>query len=532
MSHGVSSRPESRQRFLSLALGYLSTDRLRRLALGRNWRSAGRDKTGELPPLAVVGKVKNALRLVALDEVAERLGLALGQPLAEARAMIPALDSHEADDGADAELLAGIADWSDRYTPLVAYDGSNGLLFDITGCAHLLGGEAALAADLVARLRAQGLHARAAIADTVGLAWASARFGEMAVVPSGSAAPMLAPMPLAALRLPASTVFAMSRVGLKTVGQILAAPRAPLAARFGRALTDRLDEALGHAEEAISPRRPPPVLIAERSFAEPIARQEDIEATLASLAGRLQPSLEEHGLGARLVELALFRVDGAVTRIAVGTGQPVRDPAVLARLFREKLKGDGNEIDAGFGIDLIRLSIPAADRADPVEVDLAGSAEGSADLEGLVDRLAARLGPERVNRLKPADSHWPERAMMALPALVAGRPARGDDEAAAEGEPIDRPIRLFARPEPVEVMAEVPEGPPLRFRWRRALYQVVRAEGPERIAPEWWRFGEDMLTRDYFRVEDGAGHRFWLYRQGLYGRESEAPAWFLHGLFA
>ncbi|MFO1185497.1 MAG: DNA polymerase Y family protein [Bauldia sp.] len=512
---------------------YLSTDRIRRLTLGRNWRSAGLDKSGDLSPLVVVGKIKNALRLVALDAVAERFGLVAGQPLAEARAMIPSLDSHEADEAADADLLGLIADWSDRYTPLVAYDETGGLLFDITGCAHLLGGEAALVDDLTARLRRQGIDGRAAIADTVGLAFAAARFGGPSVVASGEAAEVLAPMPLSALRLPAATVFAMSRVGLKTVGQILEAPRAPLASRFGCLLIDRLDQALGLAEEAISPRRPPPVLIAERNFAEPIARQEDIEATLASLAGRLQPSLEEHGLGARLVELSLFRVDGAVTRFAVGTGQPVRDPVALTRLFREKLKGDGNDIDAGFGFDLIRLAVPVADRSDPAQTDLTGSAMGDADLAGLIDRLGARLGPQQINRLKHGDSHWPERAMETLPAMLAGQPGNGEGpEDATSGLPIDRPIRLFARPEPVEVMAEVPEGPPLRFRWRRALYQVVRAEGPERIAPEWWRFGEDLLTRDYFRVEDKAGHRFWLFRQGLYDRESSAPAWFLHGLFA
>jgi protein ImuB len=333
------------------------------------------------------------------------------------------------------------------------------------------------------------------------------------------------------------TVSALDRVGLKRIGQIMDAPRSPLAVRFGSALLRRLDQALGREEEAIGPRRPVAALIAERRFAEPISLREDIAATLVSLAGALASSLEQRGEGARSYELALFRVDGAVRRIAVGASRPVRTPDLVLDLFREKFAGLAEEIDAGFGFDMVRLSIPVSAEVAPAQVDLAGDAVGEADLGRLIDRIGARLGPERVSRIAHGDSHIPERAEIradvsepSAGAANPGRPDSADAWPAPSDGLIDRPLRLFARPEPVEATAAVPDGPPLHFRWRRALYRVARAEGPERIAPEWWR-DADALTRDYFRVEDSSGHRFWLFREGLYGRETTAPRWYLHGVF-
>jgi protein ImuB len=485
--------------------------------------------------------VKSALRLVALDETAARLNLTCGMALADARAMIPALDVVEEHPGADAALLAGIADWAERYTPLVALDPPHGLMLDITGAAHLFGGEAALVADLAGRLKAQGFLARAAIADTPGAASAIARFAPLTVVAEGGAAGVLKPLPLAALRLDPETVFALDRVGLKRIGQILDAPRAPLAARFGRGLLRRLDQALGLEEEAISPRRFTPALIAERRFAEPISREEDIAATLASLAAGLAESLERRGEGARILELALFRVDGAISRTVVGTSRPVRAPKLVLELFREKFAGLAEEIDAGFGFDMVRLAVVAAAAAEPSQIDLAGNAFAEADLDQLIDRIGARLGPARVTRIAERESHIPERAAVLQRTDDGGQRAEESADPGflssavrppSSGSPLDRPLRLFDKPEPVEAIAEVPDGPPVRFRWRRAIYRVARAEGPERIATEWWRDGADELTRDYFRVEDFSGHRFWLFREGLFGRETTAPRWYLHGVFA
>jgi len=514
------------RRYLFLALPYLATDRIRRRTLGRSWRSAAPPEA----PLAVVAKVKSALRLAALDEQARQLGLHPGQALADARAMIPALETVAEDCTADHALLESLADWAERYTPLVALDANHGLILDITGAAHLFGGEDALVADLCTRLTAQGFFARAAIADTPGAASAAARFTELSVVPADAAATMLAPLPLAALRLNHETVSAMDRVGLKRIGQIATLPRAPLAARFGTMLIRRLDQALGLEEESIAPRRPVAPLSAERRFAEPIAREDDVAQTLASLAATLATSLEAQGLGARALELALFRVDGFVARTVVATSRPVRTPKLVLDLFREKFAGLGETFDAGFGFDVIRLAVNATAPQNPAQIDLAGDADCEAGLGQLIDRIGARLGPARVGRIMAEDSHIPERAERFALAGDAPKENFGPLPSFDPDSAIDRPLRLFTRPEPVEAIAEVPDGPPVRFRWRRVLYRVARAEGPERIAAEWWR-GDD-LTRDYFRVEDISGHRFWLFREGLYGRESLAPRWYLHGVFA
>jgi protein ImuB len=497
------------------------------LRLGRSWRSAASPDA----PLAVVAKIRSALRIAALDEIAEHLGLRVGQALTDARAMIPALEAIEEDIFSDLTLLESLADWAERYTPLAALDPPAGLILDITGAAHLFGGEDTLLADLATRLHAHGFLTRTAIADTPGAAFATARFGTMPVIPAGGARAALAPLPLAALRLDHETTAALDRVGLKRIGQIIAAPRAPLAARFGTTLLHRLDQALGIEEEAINPRRPIPALIAERRFAEPIVREEDIAATLSSLAATLAQSLETRGEGARALELTLFRVDGIVARIAIGTSRPIRAPKLILDLFREKFASLGDTIDAGFGFDTLRLAIGATAACDPTQIDLTGEAAGEADLGQLIDRIGTRIGSDRVGRIAALESHIPERAVTFEPSSEKGFP-KGEEALFSHppSNPIDRPLRLFARPEPVEAVAEVPDGPPVHFRWRKALYRIARAEGPERIASEWWQ--NDDLTRDYFRVEDISGHRFWLFREGLYGRETAAPRWYLHGMFA
>jgi protein ImuB len=517
-------RPSGR-RYLSLALPYLATDRIHRLKLGRSWRSAALPDT----PLAIVAKIKSALRLAALDETAGQRGLRIGQALADARAMIPTLEAIDEDAAAVNSLLEGLADWAERYTPLVALDPPSGLTLDITGAAHLFGGEEALLTDLTKRLGDQGFLARAAIADTPGAASAAARFGALSVIPVGSAATILEALPLAALRLDHETVSAMDRVGLKRIGQIIAAPRAPLAARFGATLIRRLDQALGLEEEAINPRRPIPALIAERRFAEPIIREEDIAATLSSLAATLAQNLEARGEGARVLEFALFRVDGIVARVAIGTSRPIRAPRLILDLFREKFASLGDTLDAGFGFDTLRLAIGATAPCDPTQIDLTGETAGEVDLGQLIDRIGVRLGSDRVGRIAAHASHIPERAATFELPQEKGFTKR--DDFPSLSVTIDRPLRLLSRPEPVEAVAEVPDGPPVHFRWRKALYCIARAEGPERIATEWWR-NDDDLTRDYFRVEDISGHRFWLFREGLYGRETVEPRWYLHGMFA
>ena len=512
--------PSPTRRYLAVWLRRLSTDRLAR-------RSGVRDEA----PHVVAAPIKSALRITAVDDAAARLGLNAGMALADARAMYPHLKVTEADPHADALLLEAVADWCDRYTPLVGLDPPDGLMLDITGCAHLFGGEAALCRDLVHRLEAQGLRTRAAISDTVGCAWGIARHGKGGVIAPGDTLAALQPLPLAALRLAPETVAALAQMSLKTVADVLARPRAPLAARFGTDLVRRLDQALGRETESIQPRKPLPCYVAEQRFAEPIALEADVLGILERLAGQLAARLEQHGEGARFLEAVLFRVDGKVLRLSAATSRPVRDPALVRRLFADRLSGLGDEADPGFGFDLLRLSVVTAERLDVQQIGFGADDHGD-DVARLIDRLGVRFGLASVRRFTTHDTHIPEYATTALPAHLvkeeATAPLLGQDSLAPA-----RPLHLFAQPEPIEAIAEVPDGPPARFRWRRVMHEVAVAEGPERIAMEWWRDAEGRtLTRDYFRVEDQDGARFWLYREGLFQREVTHPRWFLHGLFA
>jgi protein ImuB len=574
----------STRRYLSVWLRRLSTDRIeRRLPVPADG------------PRAVVAAIQSAQRIVALNDAAAGLGLKPGMALADARAMYPALPVADADQNADLRLLAAVADWCDRYTPLVGLDPPDGLTLDITGCAHLFGGETALARDLVMRLAQQGLRARSAVADTVGCAWAVARHGdsrapvdarnaEYSIVPRGGTEAAMLPLPVAALRIAPDVAGGLVTMGLSRMADLAGRPRAPLAARFGEPLLRRLDQTLGRADEPITPRLPLPSAMAEQRFAEPIALEADVLGIIEHLARELGRVLERRGEGARLLQLALFRTDGKVHRLEIGTGAPLRDAARARRLFEDRLTTLGDACDPGFGFDVVRLSALVTECCDPVQTGFAGD-DQSEELAHLIDRLGARFGLRRVVRLVAQDTHIPEFAVAAVPAHAvavvrgvpspsprlrgegrgegasrygqtrgyapspdrlrcaqavdlspqAGRGADCGDRLLPEPDSLSptRPIRLFERPEPIDAVAAVPDGPPVRFRWRRILHEVAHAEGPERIAMEWWRDETGRaLTRDYFRVESRSGVRVWLYREGLYGREVERPRWYLHGLFA
>jgi protein ImuB len=587
----------SSRRYLSVWLRRLPTDRLIRCGslASAETNIRGSRSAQQEAPLVVVEPVKGALRLAAVNDAAAQLGLKPGLALADARARYPRIAVADADPAADARLLEAIADWCDRYTPLVGLDPPDGLLLDITGCAHLFGGEEALRRDVVARLARQGFSARAAIADTVGCASAVARFvenlspradnfsariddddvagratasppplwgrdgqgggnkhqpcgypppqpsptrGEGAgpsygtVISSNRTQKVLFPLPLAALRIDADTTAALAQVGLTRIADVIDRPRAPLAARFGEHFVRRLDQAIGRADEPITPRLPVPSYVTERRFAEPIAREEDVLGTIAHLAHELSRLLERRGEGARLIEAVLFRTDGKVHRIAAGTGAPLRDPERVRALFVERLAAIGDECDPGFGYDVVRLAALSTERSDPVQTGLA-TPDHAAELSHLVDRLGARFGLRRVTRLVPQDTHIPEFAVTAVAAVnrTAALKRVIPDKSQDSLVPI-RPIRLFERPERIEATAQVPDGPPIQFTWRHMHYIVAHAEGPERIEMEWWRNEQGRkLTRDYFRVESREGLRAWLYRDGFFNSRIP-PSWFLHGVFA
>ncbi|MFG1262837.1 Y-family DNA polymerase [Xanthobacter aminoxidans] len=530
----------SSRRLAALFLPRLPTDRLHRSRRGRRMSSAGAAPAD--PPLVTVEVKANARRLAAVDAAAARLGLHPGLTLADAQARVPKIEAVEADAAADATLLAAIASWCERWTPFVAVSGPDGIVLDITGCAHLFGGEADLLSAMTERLAATGLTACGAVAGTARAALALAHWRPGRVVLAGGEREAVAPLPVEALGLDAEAARSLSYLGLVRIGDIAGKPRAALAARFGSALVERLDELCGAASPPISPLNPLPVYVAERRFAEPMGDEATARAVLADLARDLTGVLERHGEGGRRFEAAFFRSDGAVRRVAAGTAAPLRDGARLAALFRERLEALADPLDPGFGYDVIRLSVTAAEPLTATQSGFDAEPDG-AGLDQLVDILSARLGPRRVTCLAALDSHIPERAAVRVPAQKAWRSretraqtslAHDWAEPAAADAPLARPPALFPAPEPVETLAEVPDGPPLRFRWRRVLHEVARAEGPERIAPEWWTAldgNRPGLTRDYFRVEDTEGRRFWLYREGTYGRETSTPRWFLHGLF-
>jgi protein ImuB len=480
------------------------------------------------------------LQIFALDDAAARLGLAVGIPLANARAICPQLKVFDADQAADAKTLDDIADWCDRFTPLVALDPPHGLFLDITGCAHLFGSEAALLRMVCGGLTRHGFAVSAAIASTSICARTLTRCASGQIIGDGGEAGAVGPLPIYALGADDAVVNGLRRAGLKTIGDVASRARHEITARFGAAFTTLLEHALGQGDAPISPRKPLPDYIVEKRFAEPVTTEAVIAATLSRLAATLVMSMDQQGKGARRLEASFFRTDGAVRSIAVDAGLPVTRADVIDRLFAERLDALSDPLDPGFGFDLVRLSAGRTEIVVQQQRDLDSNVHDSDELAALIDRIAARIGGRRVVVHLPQDTHIPERAVLAAPAqqhLAAAAHAAWPKRVA--GEPPLRPLRLFERPEAIKVIAEVPDGPPARFQWRRATHTVMRVEGPERVAMEWWRAQGVMLTRDYFRVEDEAGLRFWLYRDGLYDREIEQqegkpvqPNWFMHGLFA
>jgi protein ImuB len=551
------------RRYLSVWLRRLPTDRIESR------------KSTPAEPLVVATQVKGALRLSAVNDLAAAKGLKVGMALADVRAMYPKISVVDADEEADRALLVAIADWCDHYTPLVGLDPPDGLLLDVTGCAHLFGGEAALARDLVRRLTSRGIQARIAVTGTVGCAWAVARFGEagpVAVTASGNERNTIASFSLVALRLTSGIFESLAQVGLKHIADVLDRPRAPLAARFGAILVQRIDQALGQEDEPIAPRLPVPAALVEQRFADPIALERDVLGTIEKLGARLCALLTQRGEGARLLQVALFRADGKVFRIETGTAEPLRDPARIAKLFVERLDMIGDEIDPGFGYDMVRLAALVTERSDPQQTGLAAP-DYEADLAHLIDRFGARFGLRRVTRLHPQDTHIPEFAVMAVSAHMAnefilagpGRSAArtgalqtrnpgGFREPEQDSLFPTRPVRLLERPELIDAIAELPDGPPAQFTWRHMRHTVVRAEGPERIAMQWWRneVGKTLM-RDYFRIESQDGLRVWIYRawpnphklrdeerkpdqaeEWYLGQKFDQQKihWFLHGLFS
>lgn len=469
------------------------------------------------------------MRLSAVDPEAAALGLTPGMSLADARARLPDLEARPMDPEADRALLDRLVADFDRFSPMVARDEPWGLVLDVTGCAHLFGGEAGLMAAVRGRAQALGLQARLALARTPQTARALARFGPGGRVEEGQDGAVAGRLPVAALDLPPADHQALRRAGLMTLADVDARERTALAARFGADFPTRMDRLMGREDVRISPVRPPPAIRADRILAEPITETEQVETVLADLLGELEAALEPRGLGVRRQGLILYRVDGDVRRLVLRTARPQTRAAPLLRLWRERLAALARPLDPGFGYDQLRLAAEATEPLVAQQPGLDQPADLSADFKDLIDRLSTRLGPEAVLRFQPVQTHLPERASRLRPAQASqDEPSGAWPQPAEAGGPPLRPLQLFDPPQPIEAIALAPDSPPARFRWRRVTHQVTRAEGPERIEPEWWRRRERV--RDYYRVEDQSGRRFWLFRAGGYGGDPP-PRWYLHGLF-
>ena len=494
-------------------------------------------------------KLKNELQIFALNDAAACIGLEAGQPLANARAICPDLQVFDADEPADAKMLGAIADWCDRFTPLVALDPPHGLFLDISGCAHLFGGEVAMLDTVCASLIQQGFIVNAAIASTSVCARTMARAVASHIVANGEEAIAVGTLPVWTLGAGETITRGLRRAGLKTIADVAARAPYEITARFGSEFTSLLQQALGKSDAPISPRKPVPDYIVEKRFAEPISTDGVISTALSKLASTLVVAMDRAGKGARQLEASFFRTDGVVRKISVETGQPVTQAEFIDRLFCERLDALADPLDPGFGYDLIRLSASRTEVVAQEQRDFDTRSQDNDELVALIDRIAARIGGKRIVVFMPHDTHIPERAVIAASAqhhLGAASHAVWPER--PEAEPPLRPLRLFERPEEVEVTAMFPDGPPARFKWRRFQHLITCVEGPERIAMEWWNQSARVpprseaalvtsteshaRTRDYFRVEDKEGGRFWLYREGIYKREVRQFRWFLHGLFA
>ncbi len=511
---------------------------LARLAIDR-WQLTEGESAG---PLALIAETAHGPRIAAANAAGLEAGARAGMMLADARALCPALAAAPSDPAGDLAFLEGLALWAQRWGPWSALDPPDGLVIDITGAAHLFGGEAMLIADAHERLAARGLAARLAIAPTAGAAWALAHYGTphygtvQAIFHPGDS---LDQLPVAALRLDSDILLLLRRLGLKRIGDISGIARDALARRFRTRRAPaanplvRLDQLLGRVPEPLLPVLAAETPLVQRRLMEPIRHRALLDRVLADLAADMARVLEGRALGARRLELGMWKVDGEVLVCRLELAAASRDAGHIAALFARRL----DDVDAGFGIELVRLRTPWTEPLALSQADFEAAAEAhGTSLAACIDRLTVRLGEAAVRRPVPHASHLPERAQRWESGMGGQAGERAGTASGREAGQI-RPLKLLDRTEPIAVLYASPDGLPRRFRWRGEVHEIVRAEGPERIAPEWWRERSGTRLRDYYRIEDEQGRRYWIYRAGLAGdgrgndRQGRAPEWFLQGMF-
>jgi protein ImuB len=498
------------KRFVSIWFHHLTTDWFIR-----------RQPALQQVPFILCAPSHGRIIVTAANAMVQKMGIDTGMVLADARAIIPGLEVLDDKPGLSSKLLKGLAQWFIRYTPFTSIDPPNGIILEVTGCSHLWGGDRAYLTEIITRLKTTGYGARAAMADTIGCAWAVARFADRSsIINSGQHTEALLSLPPASLRLEPDIIERLQKLGLRQINDFIGMPRSALRRRFGQHLILRLDQALGQKEELIVPEQPVEPYQERLSCLEPIVTAPGIEIALQRLLETLCSRLQKEQKGLRIASFKGYRIDGKVEEVSIGTNRPSHNITHLFKLFEIKL----STIEPALGIELFVLEAPKVEDLSPLQQKLWEGTGGLEDnrLSELIDRLAGKMGADTIHRYLPDEHHWPDRSM---------KPASSLDERSTTTWRVDRPrpLQLLSKPEPIEVAAPIPDYPPMLFRYKSKVHNIKKADGPERIEREWWL--EEGEHRDYYCVEDEDGHRYWVFRSGHYSEETMYQ-WFIAGFFA
>jgi protein ImuB len=498
------------KRFVTIWFRYLRTD----------WFTRRQPELRETP-FILASPDHGRMVVTAANVLAQIHGVDTGMSVADARAIISSLQVLDDKPELYSKLLKGLAEWCIRYTPAVAIDPPDGLILDVTGCAHLWRSEKQYLTDIIRRFKHFGYEARAAMADTIGTAWAVARFGQDSlIVESGQETAALLSLPPAALRLEAETVERLEKLGLRQVSDFINMPRSALRRRFGQHFIKRLYQALGHEEEVIHPVQPVEPYQERLPCLEPIVTATGIEIALKRLLDTLCYRLQQEEKGLRVASFKCYRMDGRIEKIEIGTNRPSHNTHHIFKLFEIKL----GSIEPALGIELFMLEASKVEDVSPVQEKLWENNGGLDDigLSELLDRLAGKIGANCIHRYVPDEHYWPERSFK----LAADLHEKLQTTWKADRS---RPLQMLSKPELIEVTAPIPDYPPMLFRYKGKLHKIIKADGPERIEQEWWL--QQGQHRDYYCVEDEDGHRYWLFRSGHYDVD-KLYKWFIHGFFA
>ena len=495
------------RRFVSIWFRYLTTD----------WFTLRQPQLQQLP-FVLSSPSHGRMVITAANAIAEANGISNGMVLADARAILPSIQVLDDIPDLTSRLLKRIGEWCIRFTPVVAVDPPDGIMFDATGCSHLWGGDSAYLQHIINKLNFRGYDVNLAMADTHGVAWAVARFGrEAMVVPVGRSLDALLSLPPEALRLDPAITERLHKLGLSRISQFINLPRTSLRRRFGQDFLNRLDVVLGKLEEVIQPLQPPEPYQERLPCLEPIITATGIEIALDQVLKTLCQRLQQEQKGLRQAVFTGYRVDGKVEKVEVKTNRPSHNVKHLFKLFETKI----STITPGLGIELFVLEAPKVEDHFPIQEKLWESASGLADerVSELIDRISNKTGAQGIRYL-PNEHYWPERSFKAASSV--------QEKATTSWTNKIRPLHLLPEPEKIIVTAPIPDYPPMLFQYQGKLHRIVKADGPERIEQEWWI--QQGQHRDYYRVEDEEGHRYWLFRLGHY--HDKSFQWFIHGFFA